>query len=108
MDERTRRVGLNEALFREVNERITDVARVFDVAAEELSIVCECGHIDCAEQISIPASEYERIRSESTLFAVVPGHVIPEVEHVVERHESHSVVRKDEGEAAQLARELDR
>jgi hypothetical protein len=36
----------NEALFREVNERIEDISREFaasDQPAERISFVCECG-----------------------------------------------------------------
>ncbi|HSL64214.1 MAG TPA: hypothetical protein VK874_06095 [Gaiellaceae bacterium] len=108
MDERARRVGLNEALFREVNERIRDVSESFVSAPQELSIVCECGHLDCAEQISIPVGEYERVRAQPTTFAVLPGHVIPDLEDVVETTDGYVVVRKREGAPAQLARELDR
>ena len=44
MDTRAARVGKNEAVFREVNERINDVTR--EDAAEYL---CECGNATCTE-----------------------------------------------------------
>jgi hypothetical protein len=41
MDERERRIGLNEALFREVNEAVSDINADFE--APDFEIVCECG-----------------------------------------------------------------
>jgi hypothetical protein len=102
MDSRTERVGKNEAVFREVNERINDVTR--EEAAEYL---CECGYASCTETIQMNVAEYEGVRTEPTHFAVLPGHEIPDVEDVVERSERFVVVEKKAGEAAALATELD-
>jgi hypothetical protein len=102
MDTRAERVGKNEAVFREVNERINDVTR--EDAAEYL---CECGNAACAETIQMTVAEYERVRADPTHFAVLPGHEIPDVEDVVGRNEGFLVVRKVAGAAAALATELD-
>jgi hypothetical protein len=107
MDERARRVGLNEALFRTVNDEVRDVSKRFSVVAEPMSVVCECERSDCFERVELKLDEYERIRSDSTHFVVKPRHDAPDVESVVERHESYWVVRKHEGEAAELARRTD-
>jgi hypothetical protein len=107
MDEDERRIGLNEALFREVNERVRTINEGFSQVLEDAEFVCECGDDACAERITLTLDEYERIRSEPTWFIVKPGHEIPEVETVVERHDGWSVVRKSKGEAAELAEELD-
>lgn len=85
---------MNEALFREVNERIDDVNNAFAVVTGTMSIVCECGASGCVEQIVIPRSDYEQLRADPTLFAVVPDHDIPDVEDVVERRGRYDVVRK--------------
>jgi hypothetical protein len=105
--ERQRRIGRNEALFREVNDRIERVTETLQVATGTLQILCECGNASCTEQITVPLPEYERVRSDSELFFVCEGHEQPDVEHVVERHDEYDVVRKDPGEAARVARELD-
>ena len=42
MSSREERIGLNEAVFREVNERIEDLAETFDLKAP-LDLICECG-----------------------------------------------------------------
>jgi hypothetical protein len=107
MDERERRVGLNEAVFREVNERIREVGKAFAVVEERLDLICECGQADCAERIQVPATEYERLRSVPTHFAIVPGHEISEVETLIERCAGYDVVEKKPGPAAKLARDTD-
>lgn len=107
MDERARRIGQNEALFREINERIEDMNAAFGALTETMSVVCECGDASCTQQIEIDLALYERVRTDPTHFLVVPGHEIVDVEEVVERHPAFFVVRKVAGEAAQLARETD-
>ena len=94
MEERERRIGLNEALFREANERIREVNETFATLTGELKLVCECGHGTCAEQISMKPGEYEALRAEPADFAIVPGHEIPDVEEVISRGEEYAIVRK--------------
>jgi hypothetical protein len=106
-EERARRIGENEALFRVVNERIEHLNRAFAVLTETMDVVCECGDIDCAERLVLTVSDYERVRADPTHFAVVPGHELPDVERVVERGDGFVVVRKDPGLPAQVARETD-
>jgi hypothetical protein len=107
MGERERRIGANEAIFREVNERVEEINRTFAVRTETMEIMCECGSLRCAEMIPISVSEYERIRSDPTLFAIVPGHEAPNVEDVVERQSGFDVVRKHPGEPTAIAEATD-
>jgi hypothetical protein len=104
MDERLARQARNEALIREVNERIEQV----DKAAEEANVgpeesvfefFCECGggnagDIGCEERILMTLSEYENVRSQSDRFAVYPGHERDELEWVAARNERFVVVDK--------------
>jgi len=108
MDERARRVGANEALFRTVNEEVRGLSKRFAVLEDPLSVVCECGRSDCSDGVEMAPGDYERVRAEPTLFVIRPGHELPDVESVVERHEQYFVVRKHEGGPADLAREADR
>src|ERR671935_1768321 len=104
------RVAGNEALFREVNERRAETAEQFAGTEDEstpLDFVCECGRAGCAEKMPMTLAEYERVRSEPTYFAIVPGHELPEVERVVERHATYLLVEKQDGDAHQVARETD-
>jgi hypothetical protein len=107
MDERQRRIGLNEAVFREANERIEEVNRTFEPLTGELVLVCECGSAECVEKISVTAPAYEELRSDPTHFAIVPGHEIPDVESIVEHHEGYDVVKKDEGVPQRIAEATD-
>jgi hypothetical protein len=108
VDERTRRVGRNEAVFREVNEQLESLNRgVAAVSDQTMRIVCECGDLKCAEQLVVPVDDYERIRSDPALFFVIRGHERPDVERVVEDAAGYHVVRKHEGDPARLARETD-
>ena len=106
MDERERRIGVNEALFREVNERIGAVAETREPEGL-IEILCECGARDCLAHAAVSTDEYERIRADAQLFVILPGHEAPFVERVVEEHERYVVVRKEEGEPARLAERTD-
>jgi hypothetical protein len=106
-DDRTRRVGLNESIFRQVNEQIRSLDHDAGTGERTMAVVCECGNANCAAQIEVPVAEYERARSDSLLYVVVPGHVIPDVEEVVERAGGYAVVRKVDGAAARVAEETD-
>jgi hypothetical protein len=107
VEERERRVGLNEALFREVNERLEELAQGFAHTPQKLDLICECGNASCASRIEIDRAEYEQVRSDSATFAVVQGHDIPDVEEIVERRKRYDVVRKIAGEAVELAEKTD-
>jgi hypothetical protein len=107
MDERAERVGKNEALFREVNERLRQLGENFSLVAERAEFVCECADAGCAEPIHMSLDEYERVRARPEWLAVRPGHEILAVERVVERHEDYIIVEKHEGRPAELARETD-
>jgi hypothetical protein len=107
MDERTERIGLNEALFREVNERVKGINDRFAEPPETAQFVCECGQESCTERIEMSLETYEELRADPTRFAVRPGHELPEVETVVEQHETYVVVEKKPGDAALVAEATD-
>jgi hypothetical protein len=104
---REERIGLNEAVFRDVNERIEDLAEGFDLKTQVLDLVCECGDADCVERISMTRAEYEEVRSDAHQFAVHHGHEYPDVESVVARLKNYDIVRKDSGVAEQIAEQSD-
>jgi hypothetical protein len=104
VDERQRRMGENEVIFREVNERVRETNETFDVAAGDAEFVCECGTASCVERIRMTLAEYEQVRAHPAQFLILPGHDIPEVESVVLAHDDRFViVRKDVGEPEELA-----
>lgn len=104
---RAERIGMNEAVFRDVNERIRDVASAFDLTSEPLDLICECGDASCVARISLTRSEYEQVRADPELFAVASGHVAPDVEQLVENRSGYDVVRKHEGVPAEIAQKTD-
>jgi hypothetical protein len=107
VSDRARRIGMNEALYRAVNERIEGLNDAFGLVTETIAVVCECGNLECSAQIEIGMPAYERIRSDPTFFVVLPGHAIEDVEEVIERQDAYDVVRKHPGEPEQVARETD-
>ena len=107
MDERTRKIGENEAMYRAINDKIEDLNEAFGTVTETMVVVCECGEIACTQQVELDVPTYERVRSDSAQFVVLPGHEIPDVETVVEEHGSFNIIRKDAGGPAELARDLD-
>jgi hypothetical protein len=92
----------NQALIREVNERIVQVAH----DAAHPKFLCECADTNCVEMIELSIAEYESIRSSPVRFPVKLGHDYPEFERVVEEREHYVVVEKF-GEAAMVAEKLD-
>jgi hypothetical protein len=96
--ERKNRITRNETIFRAVNERVNEMQeeRVPDVT----DFLCECGNAQCVETISLTAGEYEGVRVDARWFAVLPGHVVEDVERVVEKRDRFFVVQKNEEERA--------
>jgi hypothetical protein len=106
VDDRAARIGKNEALFRELNERVKDVNASFGELSHA-EFVCECADRDCVELVTLPLDEYERIRADATTFFVKDGHEEPYVESVVSVGEGYFVVRKHAGTPAVIAAETD-
>jgi hypothetical protein len=91
------RFARNEAIFREVNERVSEV---MDSEARMTNFLCECGNLDCVEEISLTDAEYTKLRSNPATFAVVPGHALGDVETVIEEADRFHIVEKHPREAA--------
>lgn len=106
MDRRAR-VGANEAVFREVNERLEDLNGTFVNLTETFQVVCECGDAECLDQMRIDAIAYNDVRAEAALFIVVPGHADAQVEAVVQRKDDYEVVQKREGPQKRIAEATD-
>jgi hypothetical protein len=104
-EELERRIGRNEALFREVNEAI---ARGLWPGEEQSPVRfrCECARIDCNGTIELNAVTYSGVRAHPRRFMVLVGHQLAEVEDVVERREGYVVVEKRD-EAGAVAGALD-
>ncbi len=96
----------NEALFRQINERIEEIN---DDLGEhrESDFLCECGDDDCTAPIRLTLAEYEEVRRIPTHFAIAKGHEVIDVEKVVNETDRFTVVEKIAGEAGRIAVETD-
>jgi hypothetical protein len=100
------RKARNEALFREVNERIREAADRLGGARYEHDFLCECFDARCRDHVRLTLEEYERVRAAGNRFVVAPGHIASEIEHVVTARADHVLIEKT-GEAGRVAAELD-
>ncbi len=103
MDEQGKRVGKNEVVFREVNERLRELGESFSLVSELAEFVCECGNSGCTERVQMPLSDYAHIRSDPKWFVVVSGHEEPDYERVLSENEFYTIVEKLPGGPAGMA-----
>lgn len=96
------KLARNQALWREVNERIKAVAE----SSADVEFLCECSRMDCTATLNMSMAEYEHIRSSPVRFPIALGHDFPEVESVVEETDRYAVVQKLGG-AAEVVSQLD-
>ena len=97
LDDRYVRQARNEALFREVNDRIVEL----DESAQAWSldgaidVFCECGaEGGCGERLTVTVRVYEKVRQQDDRFLVKPGHETPELETAVEWNDEYVIVDK--------------
>ena len=105
-DEREMRAARNQALFRAVNEQIKSMNEAYAEIAGTFAIACECADTSCIKTLELSPDEYEAVRAEPRHFAVLPGHVYPDVEDVVRESNEFVVVEKI-ARAAEVAELLD-
>jgi hypothetical protein len=97
LDGRYAQQARNEALFREVNERIAELGGAAEAWSPDgtVEFMCECGEDGgCGERIRMPLQTYERVRAQDDRFAVKPGHETPELERAVEWTDDYVIVDK--------------
>ena len=97
------RIVRNEALYRELNERVNEVEEDLSargvVEAEEVGeYFCECGLDDCTEKIRMTREEYEAVRASPIRFAIKPEHLVADVERVISQNERFAVIEKRVGD----------
>ena len=101
-DEREIRAARNQAMFRAVNEKICELNETFAAITNTFSIACECADPHCVGMIEIGPADYEAIRANPRRFAVLPGHLDADIEHLVTEAEGYQVAEK-RGKAAAVA-----
>lgn len=104
-DSYEQRVGQNEAMLRDVNERIA-AGRWPGDEAEPIAFRCECSALGCNQMVELTRADYEQVRAEARRFLLVPGHEIAGVEVVVRREPGYVIVEKV-GAAGRVAERAD-
>jgi hypothetical protein len=92
-DWRKQRVVKNELSFRDYNERRDQLEQG---AADQVPFVCECGDETCIRALMLRPAQWEAAHGAEDQFVVLPEHVYPEVERVLERHDGYWIVEKFE------------
>lgn len=103
--ERETRAARNQALFREINERMRELNDALASMTDEYAIACECADAGCVETLSIRAEDYQAVRSSPRRFVILRGHIVPGIEEVVAEHDGYVVVEK-QGAAGEVAAHL--
>jgi anti-anti-sigma factor len=92
---RKQRIIKNEQAFRDYNNRRLQAEDVAPTDTEELiPFVCECGDEDCIEALSITAADFVEAHAAANLFLVKPGHVYPDVEHIIAEQPTYAILEK--------------
>jgi hypothetical protein len=106
-DERKRRLAENEAIFREVNERVQEQAESHGNDGHVYAYFCECSNPGCVERVEVTSAEYEEVRAHGARFILAEGHQLDEIESVVDDTLVGSVVVEKQGVAGDHAESLD-
>jgi hypothetical protein len=96
-------VAKNQAVFREVNERIRELSERLrsDAPTDLVSFVCECSAADCHATVELTLVEYDRVRSEPAQFVAAVDHLWhPNSDREVLRTSRYVVLAKMEDAAA--------
>ena len=88
------RAARNQAMFRAINEQMQAMNEAFAFVTQTFAIACECADTECIETFEIGPEEYAEVRANPRHFAVLPGHVYPDVERVVRAMDEYVVVEK--------------
>ena len=106
MSSREERMALNEAASREINEEI-ERTHQGDPPGRLFAITCECALNSCDRLIEITTAEYQEVRSDATQFAIVPEHLIGDIERIVFENDRFVVVAKRAGTPADVVTKTD-
>lgn len=101
------RIARNDAIFRNANEGISEVAESSEFA-HPVPFICECADPDCREMVLMTPQDYAAVREDPRTFLNVPGHQASSQgwAQVVETHDNYVVVIKV-GPAGEVAEQLE-
>jgi hypothetical protein len=105
-DSRQERAARNEALFRDVNERIKSTAS--NISPMFTEFMCECADDSCFEHVSLTSEEYSSVRGMGPVYFILrPGHEDTDIERVVGGEAERFEIVEKQDVAAEVAAELD-
>jgi hypothetical protein len=93
-EDRARRLALNEAVARELNDAVGAVVERWHDDGDPFEIVCECSHVSCRERLHVTTSDYAAVRAHPARFLLVDDHVVAEIERRVGAAGDATVVEK--------------
>jgi hypothetical protein len=80
----------NEALFRDINERLQNLNDDFGTS----EWLCECSDLECVGRVVMTDAEYEEVRGNGAHFVFLAGHEQIDIERVVARHSAYVIAEK--------------
>jgi hypothetical protein len=101
MCERGTRDGLG--FSRAVNERILELSPALLAESDLLRLVCECRSAGCEGLLEMTVPEFDAVRAEAGLYAVLPGHERRGLSPVVGRCDRYVLVKMPREAAASRA-----
>jgi hypothetical protein len=84
------RILETEEFYRQINDVIAKNGRRDDKA-----YMCECANVYCNVSMDVSTEDIEVLHSVPGYYIILPGHEIPDVEHVVSTTEKYAIVVKD-------------
>jgi ANTAR domain-containing protein len=87
---REQRIVQTEDFYRKINDLIALNGR-----RDGQAYMCECANPYCNETMDVTDEDITSLHSVPGYYLILPGHEIPDVEHVVHATERYSIVVKD-------------
>ncbi len=93
---RAERVARNESAARRYNRRRErfELRAIGEPGDDLVPFVCECADLDCVAAIMLTIAEFDSAHDAPDRFVVKPGHVVPEVERLIDETDRYWVVSK--------------
>jgi hypothetical protein len=106
--DREARAAKIQVMFREINERVKELADGFIITPDG-DWICECANDSCVERIEMSVNEYESVRRYGARFFVAPSdeHLLPDVDRVIIARNNRYWVIEQIGRAGDLAKRSD-
>ena len=103
-----RRQVENEAVFRQMNEKVEKSLKKLDKMAKDdgyksdlpidemvLHFYCECADENCRQRIPLTLKKYQELHKNRSKFIVIPGHEVSNIEKVIAEKPMYNEVEKN-------------